>query len=186
MLAEPLTRSQVKKLYRTRLRRDFPRWERKPLRIILMSIDSGSYECYGLTDSGKILGYAFFVRRGTDYLLDYLATDERLRGRGLGAEFIKLLQEKLENATSIIAEAENPEFARTDGERSLQERRLKFYSRNGFGDTGVRSRTFGVEYVIIELPAGKHTEDETESIFTEHYKAMLPEMMYRKEIKVHR
>ncbi len=181
-----LTERDLRKTYRRHVRFDFPKSERKPLKYMLMALREGTYEPFGLFEEGKLLAYGFFVTTGKHRLLDYLATVRDKRGMGFGSKFLSMLRETLTEAESVVAEAENPDFAENEADRALRLRRLAFYGRNGFSDTTVRSTTFGVEYVVIELDLhGLHTPDEVRDIFRAHYRTVLPEDLFEKTIRVH-
>ena len=83
--------AQVEALYKTRLKKDFARNELRPLVSLHRSWEKDAYDCYGLFCGEEILGYAFFVRLGKHYLLDYLAIAEGHRDEGLGSLFLRQL-----------------------------------------------------------------------------------------------
>lgn len=179
----PLSRKQIREVYMTDLVNSFPEDETKPLAMILKSLEQGNYECQGLVENGNVLAYAFFVKNGKQYLLDYLGTKEALRNKGLGSRFLALLAEHYKDAQFLLAEVEDPEKAGSEADRAMQSRRLRFYLRNGFCDTGVTFLTFGVPYRLIELPLGmEHSEAETRDVYKGFYQMLLPDAMYRKNI----
>lgn len=181
MQIEKLSKKQVRAVYRASLRRDFPREERKPLFVILRSMRRGIYECYGLMQGKEVVSYAFFVRQGNTYLLDYFATLSAHRNQGLGAQFLSLLCEQLCHADCVIGEVEDPAFAETQEDRQLQTRRLQFYLRNGFVDTGLREKAFGVPFVLIEMSLGKERSAQwLDEIYHELYRCVLSEKWYHR------
>ncbi len=174
-------KKQVKAVYRASLRKDFPREERKPLFVILRAMRRGIYECYGLMQGQEIVSYAFFVRQDKTYLLDYFATMAANRNRGFGAQFLSLLHAQFCNADCVIAEVEDPVFAKTPEDRELQTRRLQFYLRNGCVDTGVREKAFGVPFVLIEMALGKmHSAKWLDEVYHAHYRSVLSKKWYRR------
>lgn len=136
--------SQVETLYGTRLKDDFPPDELKPLESMRRSWEKGAYDCYGLFDGGDILGYAFFVRRGRDLLLDYFAIVREQRDRGLGSLFLRQLTGHIRGAECAVCEVQDPDKAESAEERTERERRLRFYLRGGFRKTELTSVLFGV------------------------------------------
>lgn len=184
MQIRELNREEIGRIYDERLRKDFPRAERKSLKTILRCYDRGFYLPMALTDGDDIPGYAFFTHQGGDYLLDYLATDPKRRNCGLGSQLLGLLREALADAHSVILEVEDPAFAETDADRELQTRRIGFYARNGFVDTGVTAFTFGVRYRILAreqdtaIPA-----DEIRAVYYGQFRAYLPESLCRRVIR---
>lgn len=184
MQVESLTRQQTRKIYNDYLRKDFPDCERRPLHSILRAMRRGIYDCFALTEDGQVMAYAFFVRLNEDFLLDYFAAVEGKRGSGIGTEFLGLLQEKLRTARYVLAEVEDPDAAQNEKEREERIRRIRFYERSGFMDTGVRARTFGVEYRIIGLQTGKAFDREQIcTIYTPFYGRLMPEFICRKEVQ---
>ena len=164
---------------------DFPANERRPLPLILKAMDEERYVCYALTQDEQVLSYAFFAKLENACLLDYLATDEAHRSQGLGGEFLRALREELTDAGCIIAEVEDPAFAPDATAASLQTRRLRFYERNGFQDTGVRANAFGVDFILIEMLLDKaHSAELIREQYQALYQSILPEHLFRKHIKV--
>jgi len=182
-----LSMEQIDKIYEERMLMDFPCDELKPLGMIKKLVLDGRYDCYGLFENDEMIGYTFLNRLDgrQDYLIDYLATFPNRRNGGLGAIMINLLREKLSTADSIIGEVENPKYANDESSKELQSRRFNFYLRNGFTDTNVRARCFGVPFIIIELGNKmSNSENEIKEIYKCHYKAMLPKDLYEKNVIV--
>ena len=175
----------VEKLYKTRLRKDFARNELKPLSSMRRFWEKDSYICYGLFDKEDILGYAFFVRLGKNYLFDYLGIAEGRRSRGLGSDFLHQLAVCFAEADCVIGEVEDPDKAPDEDTRALRERRLQFYQRNGYIKTDLTSVVFGADYRILEVPVTvSHTTEELRSIYTELYRNIFPPLFFRTQFKV--
>lgn len=183
MTIVPLTKEQAADIYQAHLCQDFPPDEQKTLDILLKAMDAGKYECYGLTEN-ELLGYAFFVKLGTDYLLDYLAIVRGKRDLGLGSLFLEKLSRQLKDAGSILVEVEEPASGKDEAERSLRSRRKAFYLRNGFADTGVNAEAFGVNFRLLE-PSGKpHSQAEIQALYLRHYQAVLPPKVFETQVKI--
>lgn len=166
--------NQIEMLYNTRLKKDFPKDELRPLDSFKNLWDKEAYECYGLVDGEGILGYAFFVHLSGNYLLDYFAIDSDHRDEGLGSLFLHQLSEIL-SANCIICEVEHPNSAEAI-------RRIQFYLRNRYKKTGLESTVLGVNYHI--LAATENTTEELRAIYTELYHIILPEEMFRTGFEV--
>lgn len=185
MRLERLSKEQLEVVYMERMVEDFPPGEIKPLEMMYRAMDREIYECFGLYREEEPVGYTCLVKVGKDYLIDYLATYPKVRNQGFGGELIRLLGEYLREATSIIGEVENPDFANTKEEQVLQQRRYDFYLRNGFRDTGVRAVCFGVPYRLIEMGEGLcHNAEEMKRLYRMQYKVILPTELYEKNIEV--
>ena len=174
----------VRRVYDERMRRDFARNELRSWESIRRSWERDAYLCYGLYAGEELLGYAFFVRLetggGCDCLFDYLAVAEEYRDQGLGSRFLRQLSGCVPEARCIVGEVEDPEAARDPEDRRQRERRVRFYLRAGYLDTGVTSRLFGVDYRILEVPVGPpHSPAEIRGVYTELYRSILPPAMFR-------
>lgn len=177
--------AQVEKLYRTRMKKDFARNELKPLAGMRRSWENDAYDCYGLFDGDEILGYAFFVRQGENYLFDYLAIAEGHRGEGLGSIFLQQLANCLKGANCVIGEVEDPDKAKNEETRILRERRLQFYLRNGYRKTELTSRVFGVDYRLLEVSTGRsHSAEEIQRIYTDLYRYILPAVFFKTQFEI--
>lgn len=180
-----LSREQIKEVYEESMLVDFPDNERKPLSMIMKALDKGAYNCLGIIENAKVLGYAFFVKNHNDYLFDYLAVLNGKRNNGLGSFFLKHIADYYKDADSIIGEVEDPSCAKTEEDRVLQERRYNFYLRNGFVDTGVKANVFGADFILIEMNLGRtHSQDEIKKLYLNNYKSFLPRLMYYRKVKI--
>ena len=187
MIIKNLTQDQVKTIYNNHMVNDFPASELKPLSMILKGMEKKIFECLGQVDeeSGEILAYAVFVKNGNDYLFDYLAVISDSRNSGIGSSFLKQIAEHYKQADSVIGEVEDPVFAKDDEEKNLQERRIGFYKRNGYIDTNVRVKLFGVDFKVFEMNLGrKHSEEEIKQLYKSHYKKILPIFLYWRSVKI--
>ena len=177
--------AQVEQLYKSRLKKDFARNELRPLASLRRSWEKDAYDCYGLFAGEELLGYAFFVRQGKNYLFDYLGIAEDYRDQGLGSIFLRQLAAGLTEADCVIGEVEDPEKAKDEQTRAVRQRRLQFYLRSGYLKTELRSVVFGVDYRILEIPTGTtHTADELRTIYTGLYRSILPAPFFRTQFQV--
>lgn len=182
---------EIRAIYNSRMTRDFPADELKPLKMIEDAIARNEYISYGILEEDEILGYAYLayarVPQGRRYLFDYLGVREDLRGTGIGSILLHQLPEILPEPECILGEVENPEYAQTDKERAMQERRIAFYERNDIADTGVTCRLYNVEYRVMEQPVGGriHTSEEAHTLYTELYRAILPADKFKTMLQIH-
>ena len=177
--------SQVESLYKSRLVKDFTEDERKPLSSMKESWEKGNYDCYGLFDSAEIVGYAFFVRNGKYFLLDYFAVKKDRRNEGLGSIFLNQLAVGMEKERCVIVEVEDPDEARNFDEKTLRSRRLRFYLRNGYLETTLKSSVFGVSYLILEASDSvSHAAGDICAAYTDIYRNTLPEKYFQTRFSV--
>lgn len=180
-----LNMMQVVKVYNQSLKYDFPANERRPLIIILKGMLTRTYECLGAFYKGRMLGYAFFLKHRNDYLWDYLAVFNKYRCKGVGTKVVQAIKEYYKAAHSVIGEVENPTFAKSRDRKELMTRRLDFYIRNGCIDTGVRTKTFGADFIIIQISGEKVDTARVAKLYQMHYKASLPRSVYDRNIKIY-
>lgn len=184
MRLEILSREQVEKIYSQRLVIDFPKDELKPLDIILNAMDKGKYIPLGLFDESGIIGYAFIIKRGTAYMLDYLAVYPEHRCSGVGSKMIELIIDYLEDAKGIFAEVEDPDYAQDAGSKDIQIRRMNFYFRNGCIDTGLKVKAFGVPFRIIKFGGGFVEDlDDLWELYRIFYRCVFSDEIVMKNIK---
>ena len=186
MTVEILTLPEIRDVYRNQLKHDFPADERKPLSRIEVSLKKGQYICYGLKEGIEILAYAFFVVIENQYLFDYFAVRKELRGAGIGSRFLKeLFSNQLKNASCMLLEADDPAAADSAEEKAVRDCRIRFYLKNGLRNTDAKANTFGVDFLILEMPAGSpHSAEEAGQIYSTIYRSILPERMYSRMVRI--
>lgn len=191
MEMKKLSLDQMREIYDLRMREDFPDNERRPFSGIVSLFERGEYEGWGLYEEEALLAYAFLVReiwRGKPCcLIDYFAVDKGRRGSGIGTCLLRELAAALKGADCVFVEVENPDYAGTLEEKEEMERRLRFYRRNGFRDTGAGEWLYYVEYTLLELPlSGTHTREEIFDIAEYFYRKMLPAHLVDRYLRLHR
>ncbi len=178
-----LDTARVERIYKERLIFDFPRDEQKPLNVILEAMDKGVYVCLGLVDENDAVGYVFLVKKGKDYLIDYLAIYPEKRNSGIGGKMLLLLMEYFADADNVLLEVEDPDKCYDIDEKALQTRRRAFYLRNNCRDTGLRIMCFQVPFQILVLGEGK-TDDlrDLKELYVSFYRMILPKEVFEKNI----
>ena len=185
-----LDTQQIKAVYHKLMINDFPDNEIKPFSSIERGLAENRYDCIGLFEGKKLLGYAFFATLKTDdmtaYLLDYLAIEKNRRNTGLGSEFFALLSGYLQKASIVLLETENPEYAVNAQEKQIQTARINFYKKNNCADTGITACVFGAEYNIYKITAkSDFTKDEIREIYLAIYRRLVLPKFFKREIRVH-
>ena len=180
-----MNEKEITKIYETRMTKDFPPMELKPLHNIIDMMEQGIYESLFVYDQEPV-GYALvLLPKGISYgLLDYLGTFSENRNQGYGGQVLKELRKYYQDRTLMI-ESEYPEDA---PDRKMAVRRLQFYQRNGAVDTGVESRIFGAHYVNLIL-SGQQNDmicalppaEEVKDVLVQLYTGMLPDEEKRRK-----
>ncbi len=122
---------EFKKLYRKNIIRDFPKNERPNLENFRKRILTNKEEVYIFEEEGIEKGYCIIAQLENYIFVDFLATYKESRGQGVGTKIIKELIEKYPNY-NILLEVEDPKFAKDEKEKSIREKRIKFYEKSNF------------------------------------------------------
>lgn len=119
-----------------------------------------------------LAGYAY-IQHPADCaieLLDFFAVFPNRRDEGFGSRFLALLGEKERFGPTLVAEVEDPDAA--SGEEAAQRlRRMDFYRRSGWHDTGVRVRV-GEHRCLILSPSETMNESLLRSSLASLYAAV--------------
>jgi len=185
MRLERLDAAALTRLYEGELVRAFPPSELKPLKSMLTLMEQDRYEALGMFDETGMHGYALtWLEPGVPFaLLDYFGTLEGQRGTGLGSQMLALLAEHYKDYRGIFGEAEGA-FSPDPDERSLQQRRLDFYYRNGFRYGGYHCALFGVHYLTLIRGDGDVTAGELLDAHQRIYKSGIPPKAYDRFIQL--
>lgn len=172
-----LSPEQARDVFDAHMHRDFPADELKPWEIMHALYRRGSYAFLGAFLGDDLAGYAWLFCPGEGcVLIDYLAVLPELRGRGIGAGVLDALADYCRAQGSLLLESEYPGEA---PDEQIARRRLGFYRRAGFADTGVQVRLFGVRFCILAHGGDADARGHMESL----YRAMLTEQMYRENVQ---
>ena len=159
MHIEVLTLEQAKSVYKTEMKKDFPSHELKPFKKIENLILKGNYECLGLFDNSRMLACAFAVKNSDRcVLIDYLDVFAKYRHRGIGSQLLTLVKERYSGFKSILAEVESEEYYSGDA-RYCKEKRIEFYTKNGFTATDYGVVMNGVRLKVFEYKKEEHDYD---------------------------
>ena len=117
-----------------RITKDFPRNERPGRGTFRKRLYAGKWECVGLFEGETLMAYAVLsvnLPSGYSFLL-YLAVDAAGRGKGTGTQMLEKLKERYGDTKGLIIEVEDPAAAKTEDDRDIRERRIRFYERAGY------------------------------------------------------
>lgn len=110
--------------------RAFPKDERFPIPDLVELILKGKADCTVLLDSETFAGASYQVfDKETVYIL-FLAIDDRIRSKGYGTSFLKVIKESYDNRRiALLIESLSIRDAANFSERKKRE---SFYIKNGF------------------------------------------------------
>ncbi|MEY8309056.1 GNAT family N-acetyltransferase [Erysipelotrichaceae bacterium 51-3] len=124
----------------------FPDSERKPMEMVLQSVQKGRMEAYSAFDHNEFAGLLFLVNGQQADILDYLAVNPKLRDRGIGSRLLSWLKDH--RSKPFIIEIEST-FTASD---QIPARRKAFYLRNNMIDCNQEIQLFGVEMELLSYP----------------------------------
>ena len=126
--------------------RSFPEHERVAPWMLRFAARRDSCDFLAFYDAGDLCALAYTVTTGRLTYLLYLAVDDRMRGRGYGTRVLTWL--KARRPRRPIALGIEPLYP--DAPNYEQRvRRLAFYERNGFCDTGYVYTENGDTYTVL-------------------------------------
>ena len=123
---------EFKDLYRKHIVKDFPSSERPNLEGFRKRMLKYNEETFIYEEEGIERGYCIIDQIQEYVLVAFLAVYEGNRGKGIGTKILKELEEKYSNKKRILLEVEDPDFAKNENQKNIQERRIKFYERANF------------------------------------------------------
>lgn len=139
---------QLKRLFK----QAFPRFERKPWRLLCQKAAAGQAEMLAVYDRqqpARFCGLAICLFWQDLVLLDYLAVCPQLRNLGLGRQILPLLRQRYAGRR-LLLETERPGSPHTNYANCC--RRLRFYAACGLQDTGLAVLLYISEYLLLWTP----------------------------------
>ena len=123
---------EFKDLYRKHIVKDFPSSERPNLEGFRKRMLKYNEETFIYEEEGIERGYCIIDQIQEYVLVAFLAVYKGNRRKGIGTKILKELEEKYSNKKRILLEVEDPDFAKNENQKNIQERRIKFYERANF------------------------------------------------------
>ncbi|TGE32156.1 GNAT family N-acetyltransferase [Desulfosporosinus sp. Sb-LF] len=139
--------AELESIYQ-RIELDFAVGEYAPLNVLAKQIEKGVQQgsifhngendvAYSICADGCANGYV---------LISLLSVYNDFRALGLGSTFLEALIRNYSLKQGVVVEVEKPENSRTDEERLLCEKRIKFYQKAGF------NLVPNIDYSIWDVP----------------------------------
>ena len=144
----------VKALYEN----SFPENERVDFDYILTCSETNEvpYEILAVYDDGLFVGFVVALTSGDISHLLFFAVDEKLRSKGYGSKILKAVHDS-KPGQRFIADVEKPDAKSDNNEQ--REKRIRFYSRNGYVMTDVEYSWHEENYMIMSY-GGKVSKEE--------------------------
>jgi len=162
--------NQIIEIYENRIFQDFSENEVKPTKLVELYYEDGKYSGYGYFDGEELLAYAFFIVIDDAYLSDHIAVTGTRKNCGIGTKFLNDLTGNIFKGKKVIGEVEDPEFAKNESDKTIMERRIGFYDRNGWKVHGIKIKLYFVDYLLISIDSNLVLSD---SIVLEDYKKFI-------------
>ena len=157
-------------------RQAFPRYERKPFKIIARMQKEGRTDVWMAMHNGHFVGFAATINAPDVILLDYLAVHPKHRSQGVGSAFLQALLDTYEGK-GLFVEIEATDRDDPTGEKA---RRKAFYQRNGLTDMHVVAILFGVRMELLGRGCDMDF-DAYRAFYHDHYNAWAAEHVVRPE-----
>lgn len=136
-------------LYTDHMKADFPVCELKPFKHLLALQATGNYGAYTFGQATDMRAYACLYADREAALLDYFAVARGYRSEGWGSRALEALLDQSLPSGGLILECDDPAFAENAAEQRIRERRIRFYERLGFLDSGVRATVFTAPFWVM-------------------------------------
>ncbi len=150
-------------------RKAFPKYERKPFKVILNMHKKGLADIWYLENDCKFSGLAITMNNKDLVLLDYFAIDSDQRGHGLGSQSLQALFKQYADRRFFL-EIESV-FDPCD---NLDERlrRKHFYLQNGMTEMKIMVNLFGTKMEVLGHDC-QLTYEEYASVYYDNYAPFL-------------
>lgn len=112
----------------------FPKVERKPFSRVKKAFKNGNEKIYTACEDGNVMGFAMIIPYKNTVLVDYLAVNDMVRGRGTGGYLLHELERELDGKKIVLLIEKVDDTADNADQRRA---RRKFYLRNGFVSSSV-------------------------------------------------
>jgi len=122
----------------------FPPNERMPFWMMVAMSKLWNTRFLSFYDNDKLCGFIYFAVQFRQIFVMFFAVNKELRSKGYGSEILNELQRLYPTKTVTVS----IEHSKTD-KTGEQERRKRFYLKNGFKETGYLIRMRGVEQEIL-------------------------------------
>lgn len=155
IIAKPLKnapdKAQVKRLYYTA----FPKEEQLPWWLLRLwsALKRGELTAY--YNDAAFCGFTFTATKGNILYVMFFAVDSNVRGQGYGSAILDYLKQSNPGKTILLNVELLDETAANIHQRI---KRMAFYKKNGFYDTGFHIREVGGVFLVLSNTAEMDAE----------------------------
>ena len=141
-IKDRLVRRKIKALYTSA----FPKYERLPF-WVLMALEQFKRANFAAFFDGDVFcGFTYSVTVKGSHFIMFFAVEECLRLKGYGSAILSKIKSIYSNSDVVLNVEIPDENASNFGERV---KRIEFYKKNGFYDTGYNVREVGGEFRVL-------------------------------------
>ncbi len=156
-LKEHSIKNKVKVLYLSA----FPKYERLPFWVLMALHRLGRATFTAFLSGGEFCGFTYSVTVKGAHFIMFFAVEESLRFNGYGSAILSKIK-SVYSSDDVVLNVEIP----SEDAHNLSERlkRIEFYRKNGFFDTGYNVREVGGEFRVLATD-GKFDFDAYKKVF---------------------
>lgn len=115
----------------------FPPDEQVPMETLLEMSQRPMVSFWAYYDNNNFCGMIYVVDSKETLFILYLAVPQELRSNGYGAKIVEDVRKEF-GGKNIVLHVEDPYEVEDEAKQTQRIRRIKFYERLGFKDTGYR------------------------------------------------
>ena len=178
---------EFKNLYRKHIIQDFPKDERPNLSTFYKRINKKGEQAFIYEDQGKEQAYIIFKQEGKYIVVNFLAVYKEYRGKGIGTKLLKELVKEKSEIDGILLEVEDPKYAKNEDEKSIRERRIRFYEKLDYEIIqNLDVNVFSVPYkiMIYKKKDKKIEKNEIIKILEKNYEDTIGKYAMNKVVKI--
>lgn len=152
---------EMRETYLSHMINVFPENELKPCDSIYREMYENKYLACGLYAGEELVGYVFTacIPRRPQLFGQYVVVKEEYRSMGVGAVMMDKVMHHYSSYRCFMADVEDPDFPIDEADLAQRERRMRFYTRNGFRRTKVKAHVYGVDYEVIVRDISANPDD---------------------------
>jgi predicted RNA-binding protein associated with RNAse of E/G family/GNAT superfamily N-acetyltransferase len=157
-----MTPDEMREAYLTDMVHVFPPYELKPCGDIYDEMKEGKFLACGYYAGEALVAYVFsaLLPGGAHLFVQYVVVKAAYRSLGVGGRLMDAICARYAGFRCLFLDVEDAERAADDAERAARARRERFYLRNGFRKTRVKTHVYGMDYAIVARDLSAKVEDE--------------------------